>query len=78
MQVKKEGKELKEYKQPRPNVFFEVGYLYHCYAMTRVLIIKTENAEMCSDLNGVRYFGVEKLNELISSLKLLTDINFEN
>lgn len=74
VQVKKEGEKLEEYRQPRPNVFFEIGYLYHCYAMTRVLIIKTEESKMCSDLNGVLYFRENELNELINSLNQLTNI----
>lgn len=74
--VKKEDKEQKEYKQPRPNVFFEIGYLYHCYAMTRVLIIKTKNAEMCSDLHGIRYIPDNELDQLINSLNMLTNIKF--
>ncbi len=72
--VQKEEDRRSKYKQPRPNVFFEIGYLYHCYAMTRVLIVKTEDAKMCSDLDGVRYISDDKLNQLIKSLKQLTNI----
>ena len=76
VQVKKEDKEQKEYKQPRPNVFFEIGYLYHCYAMTRVLIVKTKDAKICSDLHGIRYIPDNELEQLINSLNILTNIKF--
>ena len=72
--VQKEKESRNDYKQPRPNVFFEIGYLYHCYAMTRVLIVKTKDAKMCSDLDGVRYISDDKLNQLINSLNQLTNI----
>jgi predicted nucleotide-binding protein len=61
---------------PNDNVFFELGYLYHCYDLERVLIVKTEDAEICSDLNGVRYIADANLNQLINSLNALTQIEF--
>ncbi len=76
VQVKKENNEQKEYKQPRPNVFFEIGYLYHCYAITRVLIVKTKDAKICSDLHGIRYIPDNELEQLINSLNMLTNIKF--
>ena len=72
--MQKEKESRNDYKQPRPNVFFEIGYLYHCYAITRVLIVKTKDAKMCSDLDGVRYISDDKLNQLINSLNQLTNI----
>ena len=74
--VKEKDVSRSDYKQPRPNVFFELGYLYHCYDLERVLIVKTEDAEICSDLNGVRYIADANLKQLINSLNALTQIEF--
>ncbi len=65
-----------EYFQARPNVIFELGWLYSYLGKDKVCILKqeSENNSIFSDLKGIEYLPFkenisEKLNEIKKALK---------
>ena len=45
----------KEYKQARPNVFIEIGYMIHKCGLKNVTIICSQGCTMPSDIGGLIY-----------------------
>ena len=43
----------KEYKQARPNVFIELGYMIHKCGLKNVTIVRSKDCEIPSDINGL-------------------------
>lgn len=43
----------KEYKQARPNVFIELGYMIHKCCLKNVTIVRSKDCEIPSDINGL-------------------------
>lgn len=42
-----------QYKQARPNVFIELGYMIHKCGLKNVTIVRTESCRVPSDINGL-------------------------
>lgn len=63
-------KEEDEYKQPRPNVFFELGWFYGKLGRVRVCIICKKGTKIPSDLEGIARIDFEKfVNEKIEEIE---------
>ncbi|MEE9455633.1 MAG: nucleotide-binding protein [bacterium] len=63
-----------KYEQPRPNVFFELGWFYGKVGRNRVCIISKEGTKIPSDLEGIaridfKIFVNEKIEEIETELK---------
>lgn len=54
-----------EYKQPRPNVFIELGYMFHKCGLDNVTIVYSTDCEEPSDIRGLIsvHYGVDKWTE---------------
>lgn len=54
-----------EYKQPRPNVFIELGYMFHKCGLDNVTIVYSIDCEEPSDIRGLIsvHYGVDKWTE---------------
>ena len=61
------------YRQARPNVYFEIGYLYGLYGEYRVLIVKQEECRNPSDL-AVMYIQENNLAQLTNSLLEISEL----
>lgn len=70
----KVGEQEGEYQQPRPNVFFELGWLYGKIGRDNVCIIRKDGAKVPSDLEGIaridfKEYVNEKIEEIETELK---------
>lgn len=50
----------KEYKQARPNVFIELGYMIHKCGLKNVTIICSQECAMPSDIGGLIYVSYKE------------------
>ena len=53
------------YKQARPNVFIELGYMIHKCGLKNVTIVYSDNCTIPSDINGLTsvHYGADKWTE---------------
>ena len=66
--VEKNGK---QYYQGRPNVLFELGWLYGRYGRNKVRIIKQKDTQMPSDLNGIIAFNFQSsIKDVLDKIKI--------